>query len=115
MRLHKAFDSIVLLVNHTNTYSFCNEIIIHTFELHFFRRAKCFEAAKLLGISSLREVSVAEIEINKDLFAQDDVMYRRFKHVVTENDRTERAADCLQAQDYDAFGKLMVESHNSLK
>ena len=87
---------------------------IHTFELNF-RRAKCFEAAKLLGISSLREVSVAEIEINKDLVAQDDVMYRRFKHVVTENDRTERAADCLQAQDYDAFGKLMVESHNSLK
>jgi galactokinase len=42
-------------------------------------------------------------------------MFRRFKHVVTENDRTERAADCLQAQDYDAFGKLMIESHNSLK
>ena len=42
-------------------------------------------------------------------------MYRRFKHVVTENDRTERAADALQAQDYVTFGQLMVESHNSLK
>ena len=45
----------------------------------------------------------------------DDVMFRRFKHVVTENDRTERAADALQAQDYTTFGQLMVESHNSLK
>jgi len=100
----------------------CNVLIINSNVKHKLtgseypeRRAKCFEAAELLGISSLREATVAEIDINKDLFAQDDVMYRRFKHVVTENDRTERAADCLQAQDYDAFGKLMVESHNSLK
>jgi len=79
------------------------------------RRAKCFEAASLLGIPSLREVSVEEIDLNKELFIQDDVMYRRFRHVVTENDRTERAADALQAQDYVTFGKLMVDSHNSLK
>jgi len=79
------------------------------------RRAKCFEAAKLLGIPSLREASAEKIVEIKDLFKDDDVMYRRFKHVVTENDRTERAADALQAQDYVTFGQLMVESHNSLK
>ena len=80
-----------------------------------YRRAKCFEAAKLLGIPSLREASAEKVVENKDLFKDDDVMYRRFKHVVTENDRTERAADALQAQDYVTFGQLMVESHNSLK
>ena len=83
--------------------------------LSIYRRAKCFEAAKLLGIPSLREASAEKVVENKDLFKDDDVMYRRFKHVVTENDRTERAADALQAQDYVTFGQLMVESHNSLK
>ena len=80
-----------------------------------FRRAKCFEAAKLLGIPSLREATIDEIDEKKDLFAEDNVMYRRCRHVVAENDRTERAADALQAQDYVTFGELMVESHNSLK
>ena len=80
-----------------------------------FRRAKCFEAAKLLGIPSLREATIDEIDEKKDLFAEDSVMYRRCRHVVAENDRTERAADALQAQDYVTFGELMVESHNSLK
>ena len=89
-------------------------ILIYVF-LSIYRRAKSFEAAKLLGIPSLREASAEKVVENKDLFKDDDVMYRRFKHVVTENDRTERAADALQAQDYVTFGQLMVESHNSLK
>ena len=80
-----------------------------------FRRAKCFEAAKALGLSSLREAPVADIEKQKDLMKQDEVMYRRYRHVVTEIDRTTKAAEALKAQDYATFGKLMIESHNSLR
>lgn len=79
------------------------------------RRSKCFEAAKILGIPTLREANVADIEDKKDLLAHDAVMYKRFKHVVSEIYRTVNAAEALRQKDYSLFGKLMVESHNSLK
>lgn len=49
----------------------------------------------------------------KDEF--DEEMLRRIRHVITEIQRTEQAANALEAGDYDKFGKLMVESHNSLR
>ena len=42
-------------------------------------------------------------------------MFKRFRHVVTEIDRTTKAAELLEKQDYETFGKLMIESHNSLR
>lgn len=76
----------------------------------------CFEAAKVLNVPSLREVSAQDIDAKKDLLmAQDQVMYKRFKHVVSENDRTVKAAEALKAQDYETFGKLMFASHVSLR
>ena len=79
------------------------------------RRAKCFEAAALLDIPSLREAKLEDIEAKKALFVDDNVMYKRFRHVVSENNRTEEAAEALKRRDYATFGKLMVESHYSLK
>lgn len=45
----------------------------------------------------------------------DDVTYRRGRHVIEEIERTVRAADALKRGAYKEFGKLMVESHNSLR
>jgi len=45
----------------------------------------------------------------------DEVTYRRAIHVISENDRTEIAADVLQQGDFTKFGKLMDESHDSLR
>lgn len=45
----------------------------------------------------------------------DDVMYRRAHHVIKEIDRTVQAAESLKRGAYKEFGKLMVESHNSLR
>lgn len=45
----------------------------------------------------------------------DDVVYKRACHVVGEITRTTQAADALKKNDYEQFGKLMVESHNSLR
>ena len=79
------------------------------------RRAKCFDAAALLKVDTLREVNVKDIEDKKELFAHDEVMYKRFKHVVSEIDRTVRAAEALRKKDFNLFGQLMIESHNSLR
>ena len=45
----------------------------------------------------------------------DNVQLRRARHVVTEMDRTERAVEALENQDYQTFGQLMNQSHDSLR
>ncbi|XP_023229768.1 galactokinase-like [Centruroides sculpturatus] len=44
-----------------------------------------------------------------------DKIHKRVKHVITETNRTVSAADALNRGDYNLFGKLMIESHKSLK
>ena len=44
-----------------------------------------------------------------------EVVYRRCRHVVTENARVLSAADALEHRDLRAFGRLMGESHRSLR
>lgn len=45
----------------------------------------------------------------------DDKMYRRARHVITENDRTLQAVKALKSKSIEEFGHLMNESHDSLR
>ena len=49
------------------------------------------------------------------LFKDDEEVYRRARHVVSEIIRTDQAATSLKNKDFKTFGKLMVDSHNSLR
>lgn len=82
------------------------------------RRSECEEAVRILSgflpnIEQLRDVSVAEFEKFKDNLP--DVIQRRAKHIVTENERTLKAAEYLKQHNMSEFGRLMFESHESLK
>lgn len=77
------------------------------------RRRQCEEAATILGKTSLREATMKELEEAKGRL--DEVTYNRARHVIEEIERTERAAKALKRGAYKEFGKLMVESHNSLR
>ncbi|KAK9502483.1 hypothetical protein O3M35_011255 [Rhynocoris fuscipes] len=77
------------------------------------RRKQCEEAAYLLGVESLRDVDLKTLEEYKTKLPI--VIYKRARHVVTENARTVAAADALKNNDFITFGKLMIESHNSLR
>merc|ERR1719361_2679447 len=77
------------------------------------RRAACLDSAKLFGVKSLREVSAALLEEKGGDLSEE--VKRRVSHVVTEIPRTEQAASALEKGDYKTFGRLMVESHNSLR
>jgi galactokinase len=70
-------------------------------------------SAALPGIKALRDVTLAELERHRDLLTP--VIYRRCRHVVSENERTVRAADALAAGDVALFGRLMNESHVSMR
>ena len=45
----------------------------------------------------------------------DKDVFRRGRHVIGEIRRTTEAAEALEKADYATFGRLMVESHNSLR
>ncbi|MGI8776740.1 MAG: galactokinase [Acidimicrobiales bacterium] len=72
------------------------------------RRAQCESAARIIG--PLRQATVADVE-----GISDPVLRRRSRHVVTENARVLACVEALGAGDLDAAGRLMVESHRSLK
>jgi galactokinase len=82
------------------------------------RRAECLRASNILaksipGVRTLRDVSVAHFE----QFATQlpGVVRSRCRHVVTENARTLAAAEALRAGDLVTMGRLMSESHVSLR
>ena len=82
------------------------------------RRADCEAGVRTLqrhlpGVRALRDVTPAELESHKsDL---PDPVYRRSRHVVSENQRVLGAAEALQAGDLDRVGQFMFESHRSLR
>ncbi|NXK51976.1 GALK1 Galactokinase, partial [Chauna torquata] len=77
------------------------------------RRRQCQEAAAALGKAILRDATMAELEAARSRL--DEEVYRRARHVIGEIERTAQAARALQDRDYSMFGRLMVESHNSLR
>ncbi|MGB9342075.1 galactokinase [Trichococcus sp.] len=82
------------------------------------RRSECEEAlAKLqtvVSIGSLGELDEETFEKAKAVL-ESDVLYRRARHAVTENQRTLKAKAALQAGELEAFGQLMNQSHISLR
>ncbi|NWH90169.1 GALK1 Galactokinase, partial [Aegithalos caudatus] len=77
------------------------------------RRQHCEQAAAALGKASLRDATLAELEEARSRLG--DEVFRRARHVIGEIARTAQAAQALQHRDYRTFGRLMVESHNSLR
>jgi galactokinase len=82
------------------------------------RRADCEAGVKILQpflpeIRSLRDVDITELEKYK--YALGTVVYRRCRHVVTENQRVLAAVDALHCQKADHFGHLLYASHASLR
>lgn len=81
------------------------------------RRSQCEQASTELGLASLRELNdVAQDALDSALFQlSDDVLRRRVRHVVTENQRVLDMVEALQTGRLDAVGALMNASHASLR
>lgn len=82
------------------------------------RRDECNEALKALqlrhNIKNLCDFSIEEFEMYKNEISSE-VARKRAKHVIYENTRTKNAVELLKNNDYINFGKLMNESHISLR
>jgi galactokinase len=77
------------------------------------RRLQCEAAAHTLGLKALRDISLEELQNNKDKLSE--VVYRRAHHVVSDSDRTVLAAQALRTNDVVQLSKLMAESHISMR
>jgi galactokinase len=77
------------------------------------RRAQCEEAARVLGVPSLRDADAQALERARS--RMDQVAYRRAKHVLSEIERTLHAAEGVRASNWPTVGQLMYASHASLR
>ncbi len=98
----------------------CNTMVKHDLASGEYntRRAECEEGVRLLSrrlpeVQALRDVRLEDL----DRFRADlpQTIYRRCRHVVTEDARVLDAAAALEKADLNTFGRLMAESHISLK
>lgn len=82
------------------------------------RREQCStalqELQKELDIKTLGDLDIDTFEANKGLI-KDDIVRKRAKHAVYENQRTIEAVKALKRNDVESFGRLMNESHISLR
>lgn len=82
------------------------------------RRNECAVALKALqselDIQALGDLTPEEFEAHKSLI-KDEIQLQRAKHAVYENQRTIDAVTALKAGDIESFGKLMNQSHISLR
>jgi galactokinase len=98
----------------------CNTMVKHALASSAYneRRAQCEAGVKYLArflphVKALRDVTLEQLEeFGRDL---PEVVYRRCRHVVTENARVLSAAEALEQHDLHRFGRLMAESHRSLR
>lgn len=83
------------------------------------RVRECQEACRILRdaghpkVKFLRDATLQQLLQNSSKMSE--VVFRRARHGISEDQRTLRAKEALLAGDYAKVGKLMVESHNSLR
>jgi galactokinase len=77
------------------------------------RRRQCERAARHFGVPALRDVTLAHFLEEENRL--EDVVRRRARHVISENERTLQAAHAMRSGDPERFGSLMDASHRSLR
>jgi galactokinase len=98
----------------------CNTMVKHKLAASQYntRRAECEEGVRRLAevlphVGSLRDVTLPELERHRDRLT--DTIYRRCRHVVSENDRVQRLAAAFESRETGAVAQLMADSHRSLR
>jgi galactokinase len=98
----------------------CNTMVKHDLATGEYntRRAECEEGVRRLSLEMPRVRALRDVRFEDlDRYSRDlpETIYKRCRHVVTENARVCDAATALEKADMATFGRLMAESHISLK
>jgi galactokinase len=116
----RSLESIPLPIPNDVKLVVCNTMVQHELASGEYnkRREECEAGVRIISqrlpnVTSLRDVTAHDVEHFRSELPE--IIYRRCRHVVTENDRVLQAADALRTGDLETFGKLMAESHRSLR
>jgi len=116
----RTLDYEALAVSGDDRIVVCNTMVRHELAGGEYnaRRTDCEEGVRFLkasipDIRELRDVDIAQLDRFGAVMPAR--VYRRCLHVVTENARTLAAAQALRSHDEELFGRLMVDSHRSLR
>jgi galactokinase len=116
----RSLDYETLLIPESIGLVICNTMVKHQLAGGEYnkRREECEEGLRILaqslsGIRALRDVTIVQLETLREKLPE--TVYRRCRHVVTENDRVLKAATAFKNGDVKGFGKLMYQSHESLR
>lgn len=105
-------DDYTLVIMNTNKRRALNESKYNE------RRAECDEALRILqkeiNIKSLCDLTIEQFNKLEHLLVKENIR-NRAKHAVYENERTKKAYKALNEGNIEEFGKLLTDSHNSLK
>jgi galactokinase len=77
------------------------------------RRESCERGAELMGVPSLRGLTIQDLPRAAEVL--DDVDFRRVRHIVTENDRVLSTVTTLADGNLAEFGSLLLASHASMR
>ena len=98
----------------------CNSMVKHEHAggQYNVRRAEVEEGTRILhqhwpSIVALRDATEAQLAACQELMPEN--VFRRCRHIITENRRVEAAAAALEKSDLTTFGALMAEAHRSFR
>jgi galactokinase len=116
----RSLDFRLLPLSPASRMVICNTMVKHEHASGEYnkRRDECETGVLLLRefipeIRALRDLSTRQLEQYGEKLPE--TIYRRCRHVVTENDRVQRAGTALEQHDMKRFGTLMAQSHASLR
>lgn len=79
------------------------------------RRQQCEAACQAMAVPSLRDLTLEALEQRQNQEPMPEIVYRRARHVLTENQRTLAVAQALREADWVTAGLRMYESHASMR
>ena len=80
------------------------------------RRSEASAALDILkkyGVKSYKDMDLKALEEKRD--KMDEVLYKRAKHIISENQRVKKAVEALRRDDFRLLGELIFRSHESLR
>jgi len=77
------------------------------------RRASCEQAASILGVPALRDATTTALAAAREQLGEE--MYRRARHIVTENERVQASVELLRSHGPGSIGDLLLASHASMR
>jgi galactokinase len=116
----RSLDYELVPIPESVKFVICNTMVKHELSAGEYnvRREQCEAGVKILakscpGVRALRDVSVEQLEAQRS--SMTELIYRRCMHVVQEDDRVVETVRRLRNGDLKTVGRLMAESHASLR